>query len=97
MAPCVYCSILNARLVYWLYINYILQDEQNGFRKLLIIFTSIIENRKLKKCSTFAAFVDFNRAYDTLNRNVLFPDLSQLSKSIKILCALKAIYKQIVL
>jgi hypothetical protein len=51
----------------------IIQDEQNNFRKSkstidhLSTLKSIIETRKLRKLSTFAVFVDFKKAYDTVN------------------------------
>ena len=51
-------------------------EEQNGFRKgrstvdYLSTLTSIIETRKLKKLSTFAAFIDFRKAYDKINRSI---------------------------
>jgi hypothetical protein len=87
LAPCaykLYCSILNNRLVPWLDTRDIIHDEQNGFRKSkstidhLSTLTCIIETRKLRKLSTFAVFVDFKKAYDTVNRSLLFRDLNDL-------------------
>lgn len=74
LAPCVYklyCSIVNARLVFWLEINDKLHDEQNGFRNKrstldqISTLTSIIKTRELKKLSTFAASVNFKKSYDS--------------------------------
>ena len=79
-----YCSILNNRLLTWLDTRDIIQDEQNHFRKSkstidhLSTLKSIIETRKLRKLSTFAVFVDFKKAYDTVNRSLLFRDLNDL-------------------
>ncbi|CAG2209988.1 unnamed protein product [Mytilus edulis] len=104
LAPCSYklfCSILNNRLVSWLETKNILHDEQNGFRggrstiDHLSTLTSIIETRKLRKLSTFAVFVDFKKAYDTVNRNLLFNDLNDLGISKHFLCVIKAIYSQV--
>ena len=79
-----YCSILDNRLLTWLDTRDIIQDEQNNFRKSkstidhLSTLKSIIETRKLRKLSTFAVFVDFKKAYDTVNRSLLFRDLNDL-------------------
>ena len=76
-----YCSILDNRLLTWLDTRDIIQDEQNNFRKSkstidhLSTLTSIIETRKRRKLSTFA---DFKKAYDTVNRSLLFRDLNDL-------------------
>lgn len=73
-----FCHILNERLNLWEENNHVLNDAQNGFRKgrstvdHLSTLTSIIETRKLKRQSTFAAFIDFKKAYDGINRNILF-------------------------
>ena len=72
-----YCFILNKRVSLWTETNN-KTDEQNGFRKKksttdhLSSLTNIIETRIKKKLSTFAAFVDFRKAYDTVNRNILW-------------------------
>ena len=85
LAPCSYklfCSILNYRLVSWLETKNVLHDEQNDFRcgrstiDHLSTHSSIIETRKLRKLSTVAVFEDFKKAYDTVNRNLLFNDLN---------------------
>ena len=79
-----YCSILNNRLLTWWDTRDSIHDEQNGFRKSkstidhLSTLTCIIETRKLRKLSTFAVFVDFKKAYDTVNRSLLFRDLNDL-------------------
>ena len=104
LAPCaykLYCHILNERLVFWLEENDIIHDEQNGFRKNrstldhLHSITSIIENRKLRKLSTFTAFIDFKKAYDTVSRKLLFTKLSDLGLSTKFLCTLNSIYSHV--
>ena len=62
----------------------ILNDSQNGFRKgrstvdHILTLTSIIETRKLKRQSTFAAFIDFKKAYDAIDRTLLFTKLNHL-------------------
>ncbi|CAG2228891.1 unnamed protein product [Mytilus edulis] len=93
-----YCGVLNARLTSKLDDLDCLNDEQNGFRKdrstidHLYTLTTIIESRKLKKLSTFCAFIDFKKAYDWVNRGLLFTKLESLGISSKMLKALHAIY-----
>ncbi|CAG2215607.1 unnamed protein product [Mytilus edulis] len=85
-----YCGVLNARLTGKLTELEVINDEQNGFRKSrstidhLSTLTTIIETRKLCKLSTFCAFVDFKKAYDWVNRNLLFSKLESLGLSTKI-------------
>ena len=47
-----YCNVLNNRLMKWEIENSIIHDAQNGFS-----LTSIIDSRKLKRQSTFTAFI----------------------------------------
>ncbi len=74
----VYCGVLNNRLVTWTEINGFITDKQNGFRRgrstivHLSILTSIIETRKLKRLDTYVAFIDFSKAYDRINRSMLW-------------------------
>jgi hypothetical protein len=58
----------------------------------LFSLTSIIETRKLPKLSTFAPFVDFKKAYDSVNRALLFNKLEQLGISYKMIRALRSLY-----
>ncbi|CAG2233157.1 unnamed protein product [Mytilus edulis] len=79
-----YCGVLNSRLTYKLDDIDFLCDEQNGFRKgrstvdHLSTLATIIETRKLRKQSTYVAFIDFKKAYDWINRNLLFCKLKTL-------------------
>ena len=73
-----YCRILNSRLRDYLEASGALFDEQNGlrpdrnFKDHIFILTAIIENRLLNKMDTFACFVDFKKAFDCVNRNLLW-------------------------
>ena len=96
-----YCGVLNSRLTCKLVESDCLNDEQNGFRKdrstidHLYTLTTIIESRKLRKLSTFCAFIDFKKAYDMVNRSLLFAKLESLGISSKMLKALYAIYSNV--
>ena len=76
-----YCSILYERLSYWVNSNNVLVDEQNGFRKgrstvdHICSMTNLLETRLKRKRSTFAAFIDFKKAYDSVNRSILLGKL----------------------
>ena len=89
-----YCVVLNARLNIKLDDSDVLHDEQNGFCKErstidhLSSLTTIIETRKLKKMSTFVAFVDFKKAYDWINRTLLFKKLEFIGLNTKMLNAI---------
>jgi hypothetical protein len=94
----IYCGVLNSRLTVKLDDLEYLNDEQNGFRKgrstidHLSTLTTIIETRKLRKASTFCAFIDFKKAYGWVNRNLLFCKLESLGLSSKIIKALHSLY-----
>ena len=75
---------MNNRLSNWEDKNSIIADNQNGFRKQrstidhISSLTSIIKTRKLHKKDTFTAFIDFKKAYDSIDRGILFTKLSNL-------------------
>ena len=78
----VYSAVLNARLQTHLETNGLLSDTQNGFRSgrscLDHIFSlvTILRNRKLQNQQTFLCFIDFRRAFDSVNHVLLFNILS---------------------
>lgn len=91
------CGVLNARLTGKLTDLEVINNEQNGFRKSRSTLDhpstlTIIETRKLCKLSTFCAFIDFKKAYDWVNRNLLFCKLESLGVSTKMLNALHSLY-----
>ena len=96
-----YCGVLNTRLTCKLDESDCLNDEQNGFRKdrstiidLLYTLTTKNESRKLRKLSTFCAFIDFKMAYDWVN-SLLFTKLESQGISSKMLKVLYAIYSNV--
>ena len=94
-----YCTVLENRLRTWLESNNAIDDEQNGFRKdrncidHLSVITSIIENRKMCRKGTFISFVDFSKAYDRVDRGMLWTKLEAYGLEGKIMKALKSIYE----
>ena len=96
-----YCSILNNRLSRLLELNDGLADEQNGFRRgrctgdHITSLSMIVESRiKLKK-DTFASFINFSKAYDRIDRSLLWHKLSRIGIDGKMLRSLKSLYENV--
>ena len=73
----IYTNLINNRLVKYCENSCSIVDEQNGFRSgrsctdHLFALTSIVKNRINQNMSTFAAFVDFKKAFDFVDRRLL--------------------------
>jgi hypothetical protein len=96
-----YCSILNNRFITWSEELELIQDEQNGFRKSrscvdhLSSLSMIVDIRKTQKRSTFCAFIDFRKAYDSIQRDLLWHKLKCYGLQGKIMDALQGIYSAV--
>ena len=72
-----YSSVLNRRLLNYLESEDMLVDEQNGFRPdrscedHVYTACTVIRNRMLNKQSTFATFIDLQKAFDFVDRDAL--------------------------
>ena len=70
-------GILNDRICRFYEANGIMVDEQNGFRakrscdEHLFTITNIIKSRNGKGLSTYAAFIDLEKAFDRVDRTLL--------------------------
>ena len=95
-----YSSVLNNRIIDVAEENECFAEEQNGFRKHrscidhLFTLTSIIRNRKNHRLPTFVAFVDLEKAFDRVDRKLLFYKLRMLGFGGKLYQAVKSIYQQ---
>ncbi|CAG2207481.1 unnamed protein product [Mytilus edulis] len=73
----VFSQILNGRLMKYLENNKLLSEEQNGFRRLrscldhIYSVCTILRNRKLMNLDTYLCFVDFSKAFDSVNHTIL--------------------------
>ena len=74
----VFTHIINSRLTHWTESNSVLNDAQAGFRKgrstIDHMFTlyAATEKHLLKNTKLYVAFIDFKKAYDTVNRDILW-------------------------
>ena len=72
-----YSALLNKRVVEYCEMFGLFPDEQNGFRSSrscedhIFTLTSVIKNRIAEKKQTFCAFIDLEKAFDWLNRDLL--------------------------
>ena len=94
----VYSSILNARLSKYLEVNSILVEEQNGFRASrscidhILVLCTVLRNRKALGLSTYLCFIDFKKAFDSVDRNLLLFKLTEIGVNGKFYNAIKAMY-----
>ena len=75
-----FTSIINKRVVKFLDEQAELEDEQNGFHSCVdhvFALHSIINPRLEKGESTFASFIDFRKAFDGLDRDMLLYKMIQ--------------------
>ena len=93
-----YTSLINERINKFCEQNDLLVDEQNGFRKgrscadHLFTLTSVIRNRLSEKKSTFCAFIDMEKAFDFLDRNLLLYRLLLYKIDGKLFKSIRALY-----
>ena len=79
----VYSSILNHRLRNYCEEENIFAEEQNGFRasrsceEHIFSLTSVIQNRQNNNLSTFCAFIDLEKAFDWINRDLILYKLQR--------------------
>ncbi len=94
----VYTSILNHRIINYCEMLDIFVDEQNGFRRgrscedHIFSLTSVINNRLDEHKDTFAAFIDLEKAFDWIDRDMLFYRLLQYNIDGKMYKAVKSLY-----
>ena len=94
----IYSKLLNVRLQKYLAANNLLVEEQNGFRASrscidhLFVLCTVLRNRKLSGLETFLSFIDYKKAFDSVDRNLLLYKLSQLGITGNIYNAISSMY-----
>lgn len=98
------CKIFNTlllnRLTEWIEYNKVLNEFQAGFRKHystvdnIFNLVNIVNLNSLNNKFTYAFFVDFSCAFDTIPRNCLFYKLSCLGLSSKLIRILQFAYEK---
>ena len=79
-------------------VDTILRPNQAGFRKgrsctqQVHILRRIIEGAKSKELPLFATFIDFKKAFDSINRNVMFAVLRHYGIPAKIVEGIRTLY-----
>ena len=98
----VYSSILSARINNYCDILNIFIEEQNGFRHNrscidhIFSITTIVKNYISDYKHVFCAFIDFKKAFDSINRDLLFYRLLSYNIDGKIFKTIKSLYKDTV-
>ena len=93
-----YSKVLNERLTQVVEEHNLLGEVQNGFRKERggcdnsFILDTILWKAKAQKSKVHMAFLDISKAYDSVNREVLWKRLSSMGFGGQFLSTLKSLY-----
>ena len=93
---------LNKRLQTWASDDFLISEEQAGFRKgyatvdNAFIQQSLIRNCLDRKRKLYVAFIDYKKVFDSINRNALWKILEQNGIDGKMLAVLKSIFNEVV-
>ena len=98
----IYTHILNKRLNNWAEEEEINIEQQAGFRKdystvdHMFTLYAIVQKYLLKNAKLYVAFVDFKKAFDSVNRNNLWNVLRKQGVNGKMYKALRGIYDSVI-
>ena len=91
-------DVISVRVVKYLEHHQILADEQNGFRRgrsclhHVFALNTVVKNRMAQNKPTFCAFVDFRKAFDVVNRELLYHRLAKYGITGTVLNIIKHMY-----
>ena len=96
----VFTSVINNRLYNWAEENQKINEEQAGFRKSYSTIDHIYTLHSMasnclfgsKRSKLYAAFIDFQKAFDSINRDRLWDILKKIGVSTRMINILKAMY-----
>jgi hypothetical protein len=95
----IYGTIINARLQSWVKQNNITGEYQAGFKKgystVDHIFTlmACVQKQFSRNRKLYVAFIDFEKAFDSINRNLLWPILLKNGIKGKLFRCVKSMYE----
>ena len=94
----VFSAVLNKRVCEWIERTRVLGEEQNGFRKdrraedNVFVISELIEGKKGSREKLYLGFLDIEKAYDRVNREMLCGVLGKVGLSEKIVNIVKSMY-----
>ncbi len=94
-----FCSIMNDRLVMLLEEHDIFGKIQFGFRKdhrssdALFILSQTLQHRRAQGLDSYLAFLDLKKAYDLVDRSLLWQRLRKVGLSEDLVLLLKSLYR----
>ena len=96
-----YCYLLDQRLYHWAEAQSLIPREQHGFRSGKSTMSAIADlsawvkdSLSKRKCPLYTIYVDFTRAFDSIDRSRLFAKLNDMGVSATFIKALWPIFKQ---
>ena len=90
---------MNERLITYLEEHPVITEEQSGFRKKrsfydhVFVLSSVLRSQILKKKSTFCCFVDFAKAFDSVDRELLIDALQEIGIHGRFIEMIRVMYK----
>ena len=98
-----FTSIMNKRLYLWLEENKVIAENQAGFRReystidqIYTLYAIVQKSLSYKGRKLYVAFVDFKKAFDSVQHNKLLTVLKEEGVKGKYFCFLKAMYESLV-
>ena len=94
----IFSAVIKERLHYWAELNGLLNESQFGFRPghktadPIFILHTAIQAGFTRKSHTFACFVDFQKAFDSVEHRLLWQKLADSGISNKLLHLLQSMY-----
>ena len=95
-----FSSFINTRIVKYCNMLDLICEEQNGFRAKrsctdhIFVLNSIIRSRLLVNQSLFVAFVDMEKCFDSINRNLLLNRLLEFNIDGNLYFCIKSVYEE---
>ena len=98
----IYISILTQRVSFYCEVYAKLSESQAGFRSsystidnAFVLYSIISKYLSKKRKFIYVAFIDFQKAFDSVNRNILFDILRNRGINGKLLLSIQAVYKAV--